>query len=104
MPWAGSRFVVVVVVVVVVANYKIITIIHRVGHRVHVRMCVCVYDVLLKFYHIITIILSQAVGWEEGLKSTAEWYRSHKDHWPNVEQALLPHPLANPALVHVQGY
>jgi len=39
----------------------------------------------------------EALGWkprvmfEEGLRLTLDWYLAHQQHWPNIDQALLPH-------------
>jgi CDP-6-deoxy-D-xylo-4-hexulose-3-dehydrase len=39
----------------------------------------------------------EALGWaprtmfEEGLQRTLDWYLAHQNHWPNIDQALLPH-------------
>jgi len=33
------------------------------------------------------------VSWEDGLTKTIQWYRDNvKDHWPDYEAALTPHP------------
>ena len=34
------------------------------------------------------------MSWDEGLKTTVEWYKKHTDRYPNIEQALVPHPRA----------
>jgi len=33
-------------------------------------------------------------GW---LAAAVEWYRSHPDHWDNIEQVLVPHPVLRTA-------
>eukprot|EP00270_Netrium_digitus_P011477 TRINITY_DN365_c0_g1_i12.p1 TRINITY_DN365_c0_g1~~TRINITY_DN365_c0_g1_i12.p1 ORF type:complete len:658 (-),score=115.69 TRINITY_DN365_c0_g1_i12:141-2114(-) len=34
----------------------------------------------------------ERTSWEDGLKKTFEWYRTHTDYWGDVSGALLPHP------------
>jgi len=39
----------------------------------------------------------EALGWaprtmfDDGLRRTVDWYLNNRKHWPNIEQALLPH-------------
>jgi hypothetical protein len=30
--------------------------------------------------------------WDEGLKTTVEWYKQYTDRYGNIEQALVAHP------------
>eukprot|EP00897_Mesotaenium_endlicherianum_P003914 jgi/Mesen1/3550/ME000199S02701 len=34
----------------------------------------------------------ERTGWEEGLKKTMDWYKTHVDWWGDVSGALVPHP------------
>jgi UDP-glucose 4,6-dehydratase len=40
------------------------------------------------------------VVWEEGLRSTVEWYKRYSGRYGNIESALVPHPCpaASPAI------
>lgn len=38
---------------------------------------------------------SPKINFKEGLKKTIEWYTKNKNHWDNIEQALVPHPRLN---------
>lgn len=40
------------------------------------------------------------VSWEDGLKRTIEWYKTNKGNWPNIQQALVPHPRAGMNLLN----
>lgn len=40
--------------------------------------------------------------WEEGLRSTVEWYKKYTSRYGNIESALVPHP-CNGAPVAVAG-
>lgn len=35
------------------------------------------------------------ISFEEGLKKTIEWYFKNKNHWENVDKAIVPHPRLN---------
>ena len=48
-------------------------------------------------YHIDSTALLElgwapTVEWEEGLRRTYEWYKGNKEHWGNVDSALVAHP------------
>jgi UDP-glucose 4,6-dehydratase len=36
----------------------------------------------------------EEMAWEEGLRRTVEWYRTHGDRYGNIESALVAHPRA----------
>ena len=36
----------------------------------------------------------EEVTWEEGIKTTFEWYRNHSNRFGDIEHALVPHPRA----------
>jgi dTDP-D-glucose 4,6-dehydratase len=38
---------------------------------------------------------SQKVDFDEGLRKTVEWYKSHMDYWGDADYALEPHPLTH---------
>jgi dTDP-D-glucose 4,6-dehydratase len=40
----------------------------------------------------------QQVDFEEGIKKTIEWYKSHQDYWQNSDYALQPHPSEEPSI------
>lgn len=37
---------------------------------------------------------TEQVSWEEGLKRTFNWYKSHSDRFGNIDNALIAHPRA----------